>query len=671
MYGASLLGLFGHQPRRKRRGGVGAMALVFLAAFAAPAAAQSPQHPLDGLTAPEFWSLFEVMKASGRTDEKTRYSLITLHEPPKEEVLRWKPGQAFPREALAVVRQETKTYEVVVDLSARKTVLWREIKDVQPNLTMEELREAGEAVKENPDWQAAMRRRGITDFETVHCYGISPGFFGTPEEQGRRLQRVVCTDGRGTWNPDARPIEGLIVLWDADAKKVMRIIDTGPVAVPRTAADYDAELIGPLREVPTPLTVEQPLGPSFRVSGHEVSWQKWSFQFRLDPRVGLVVSSVRYADGDRVRSVLYQGSLSEIFVPYMDPNEGWYHWTYFDAGEFPFFGFGTPLEPGSDCPENAVYFDNVYADERALPHRVRRGVCLFERYAGDIAWRHRGQDDIVESRRRRDLVLRTIATFGNYDYLFDWVFLQDGTIKVVVAATGIDAVKAVAARTAAEDRDGRAQAYGRFIAENTVAVNHDHFFSFRLDLDVDGIANSFVQDQLRTERLPESNPRKSLWVAVSETLRTEQQARLHISMEKPAVWRVVNQSVKSPLGYPVGYEIKPGHNAMTLLLPDDFPQRRAGFTQYQLWVTPYRPDERHAAGEYVTQSKGGDGLPAWTSADRPIENTDLVVWYTVGMHHVPRSEDFPVMPTSWHEFELRPYNFFARNPALDLPASVH
>jgi primary-amine oxidase len=225
----------------------------------------------------------------------------------------------------------------------------------------------------------------------------------------------------------------------------------------------------------------------------------------------------------------------------------------------------------------------------------------------------------------------------------------------------------VKSRTANEDSDGQASMYGRFIAENTVGVDHDHFFSFRLDFDIDGTANSFVRDRLNVKRLPASSPRRSLWVAEPEVAKTEQQAKLHMSMEHPEIWRVVNPSVKSPLGYPVGYELMPGENAMSLLLPDDYPQKRAGFTDYELWVTPYNSNERYAAGDYPMQSKGGDGLPAWTKANRSIENTDIVLWYTMGFHHVPHSEDFPVLPTVWHEFELRPYNFFARNPALDLP----
>ena len=648
----------------KSRAVSAALAFLLLATITPPASAQVPKHPLDGLTATEFWAVYDAIKTADHADARTRYPFITLHEPPKDEVLRWKPAQPFRREALVVVKEGPHTFEAIVDVAARKVTSWKEVRDVQPNVIEEEVFGINDDVKANPEWQAAMRRRGISDYDSVICYGTSPGYFGTPEDKQQRVIRVICYDRHGVWEPDGRPIEGLAVQWDANEHKVLRVIDNGIVPVPQGPVNYDIGSVVP-RDAPSPLTIQQPQGPGFRVDGHQVSWQKWNFQFRIDRRVGPVISSVRYADGDNLRSILYEASLSEIFVPYMDPSETWYHWTYIDAGEFA-DGFASALEPGIECPENAVYFEQVFANAHAIPQRRPRAACLFERSSGDIAWRHEGLSG-VESRKARELVLRSISVLGNYDYIFDWVFQQNGSIKVEIGATGVDNVKAVTARTAAEDRDGKASAYGRFVGENTVAVDHDHYFSFRLDFDIDGTTNSFVKDKLSVERQPAENPRRSVWVAKPEVARTEEQAKLHMDMAQPAAWRVVNPGVKSPLGYPVGYEIMPGDNAMPSLLPEDYPQRRAGFTDYQQWVTPYRDNERYAAGDYPVQSKGGDGLPAWTSANRPIESTDIVVWYTIGFHHVPRAEDWPVMPTMWHEFALHPVNFFARNPALDLP----
>jgi primary-amine oxidase len=350
----------------------------------------------------------------------------------------------------------------------------------------------------------------------------------------------------------------------------------------------------------------------------------------------------------------------------MDPGEGWYPRTFFDFGDDG-SAFVSSLEPTQDCPENAVYFDQVYADWEGRPVRKPRAACLFEQPSASMAWRHDDGSGLVESRKMRQLVLRTIGTVSNYDYVFDWIFQQDGVIRVRVGATGIDNVKAVKSPTATQGPSGGASQYGRFIAENTVGVNHDHFFSFRLDFDVDGTANSFVRDKFQVQRLPSDGLRKSVWVAIPETAKTEDQAKAQMSMEHPEIWRIINPNVKNHLGYPVGYQLTGGANAMSLMVPDDYPQKRAGFTDYQVWVTPYRDNERYAAGDYTIQGKVGDGLPAWTKANRAIENTDIVLWYTMGFHHVPHAEDWPVMPTMWHEFELRPVNFFERNPALDLP----
>ena len=656
------------------------MWLVPLLCFVAlgRAAAQPAAHPLDALSASEYWTVFEAMKASGKLTDASRYASVNLKEPPKTEVLAWKEGTPFRRDALAVIKQGPDTYEAVVDIAGGKLSSWRKIEGAQANFTPDEGEWVEELIKGSADWKAAMKRRGIVDYETLNCFGGVLGYFDTEPERGRHLIRAVCSDRRGASSGQFRPIEGVTVLIDQDKRQVLKVIDTGVRPLPRETGDYH-DLEGPVREVPSPLLVQQSLGPGFRLERNQVRWQNWTFHVRVDPRVGTVVSRVRYTDQGRERSVMYQGFLSEIFVPYMDPGEDWYFINFLDIGESS-MGLSSPLERGTDCPGHATYLDGVHADERGIPHQRRRLACLFERETGDMAWRHFRRPDSIESRVRRDLVLRQISTIGNYDYLVDWVFQQDGAIKVVGGATGQVNVKAVSAKTVETSAGngshngsnggaaaGRDDAYGRLIRENLVAVNHDHFLSFRLDLDVDGPANNFVTDRLVPQQQPAGQPRRSIWVVKSETVHTEAEGRLSAHASQPALWRVVNLANRGPMGYPVSYQLKPGHSATSLLAADDNPQVRGGFSQYQLWVTRQSDGERFAAGPYPTGAKQADGLPVWTKANRSIDNTDLVVWYTMGMHHVPRAEDWPVMPVAWHELEIRPFDFFERNPALDLP----
>ena len=84
---------------------------------------------------------------------------------------------------------------------------------------------------------------------------------------------------------------------------------------------------------------------------------------------------------------------------------------------------------------------------------------------------------------------------------------------------------------------------------------------------------------------------------------------------------------------------------------------------------PYSPDELYAAGEFQNLGRDNEGLPSWTRANRSIANADVVLWYTLGITHIPRPEDWPYMPAHRGSFRLPPTSFFARNPALDVPAN--
>jgi primary-amine oxidase len=123
------------------------------------------------------------------------------------------------------------------------------------------------------------------------------------------------------------------------------------------------------------------------------------------------------------------------------------------------------------------------------------------------------------------------------------------------------------------------------------------------------------------------------------------------------------------LGLPTAYKLLPASTPTLLADPSSSVGKRAAFAAHNLWVTPYAEDERRAAGDYPNQHVGGAGLPEWTAQDRPVVDTDIVLWHSFGVTHLPRPEDWPVMPVEYTGFSLIPVGFFDRNPALDVPPS--
>lgn len=649
--------------------GVVAVGLGVLLWTGVPNRVAAAPHPLDPLEPAEYDAVVQILQDSGRVGENALYQLISLREPSKDFVKAWKPGDPIPRAALAVGMRNGQAFEAVVDLDAGELEDWRDVPGVQPGITIAEFSLAEELTEADARWQAAMRKRGITDFGQVFCVPLSAGYYAVAEEEGRRLLKVPCFDLRGTkTNLFGKPIGGLFAVVDLNAREVLDVVDLGVVPIPDDPANFDPDSVGKLRDPMKPVQISSPHGNNFTVDGQVVRWQKWSFHFRMEKRAGLVISLANYEDGGESRPVLYQGYLSEIFVPYMDPAADMYWRTFMDVGEYGFGMMASPLAAGRDCAANAVYFPAVMqmgGDGTSV--RLENAICLFERNDGSPAWRHAEfMNETHESRPKVDLVLRMASQVGNYDYFLDWVFTQAGEIRVEIGATGIDLVKAVAARKASDPTAEEDTRYGTLIAPNLLAPFHDHFFNFRLDLDVDGASNSFVKDAVVTKELSSDHPRKSIWVVESHTAKRESEARLRINLERPAQWRVISDSRTNAVGNPTGYVLQPASNMLSMLLPEDFPQKRAAFTNYHLWVTPYDEAQKFAGGNYINQSKGDDGLAVWTEADRPVEARDLVVWYSLGMRHITAAEDWPVLPTKWMSFTLKPFNFFDRSPALDL-----
>jgi primary-amine oxidase len=630
----------------------------------APGIGGAAAHPLDPLSGPEIELAVTLLRNAGLVDATTRFGLIDLDEPTKPAVLSWRPGQTTPRKAFAIARRSRVVYEAVIDLGAHKVDRWEAIPGVQSAITGEEWRKAQQITKDAAGWRKAMRKRGYAAFDKVLCTPLSAGVVANPVGEGHRLVRVTCFDAAGTSNIRARPIEGLVALVDLDASRVVRLTDSGPVPLARQTSEFG--------ERPYPSASRRPMDagapPDFSVEGSRVRWKKWSFHYRMDRRVGLIVSLVRYDDAGRRRLVLYRGSIAEMFVPYMDDDPAWSFRSWLDVGEYGFGWLSSPLVAGTDCPADAVMLDATLPDDKGQPRAARTVACLFERDTGRPLWRHaESESKLYAGRPASELVLRSIPSVGNYDYVIDWVLTEAGTIRVDVGATGIDAVKGVAAGTMRDPTAAMDAASGMLVAPNLVAVNHDHFLSFRFDVDIDAAANTLMRQRLVRRREAENSGHRSLWTVV-ETPVTQEGPVASDKPTAPDVWRIVNPSLTNRLGQHPGYELRPGSTAISLLAPDDIAHRRATFSAVPLWVTTYDPHELYAAGTYPNQSRGGDGLPAFVARHRPVRNTDIVLWYTMGFHHLPRPEDWPVMTTVWRSVALVPYGFFERNPSLDLPA---
>jgi primary-amine oxidase len=213
--------------------------------------------------------------------------------------------------------------------------------------------------------------------------------------------------------------------------------------------------------------------------------------------------------------------------------------------------------------------------------------------------------------------------------------------------------------------------YATEIAPGLGAPHHQHLFSARLDMTVDGPDNAVDELEAATAPRGADNPTGTGIVQTVTRLRTEQQAQRIADNATGRVWLISNPSVQNRLGGNVGYVLYPEGKPLLLADPQSDVYSRATFATKHLWVTPYAPDEKHPAGDFVNMHPGGAGLPTWTMADRDVDDTDIVLWHTFGLTHFPRIEDWPVMPVDSTGFVLKPHGFFARNPMLDLPPSDH
>jgi primary-amine oxidase len=617
-------------------------------------------HPLDPLSADEIRTATAILRRDCGVTDRWRIASIELREPAKQAVRDFRTGDPIAREAVVICwnRDDGAVYKARVALGEDRVTAWEHQPDGQPNMTTDEFHECNEALRRHPRVIEALAARGITDMESVVFDTWAYGAYLLPE--AHRRDRLGWTDvwhrSQAGANPYANPVAGLHFVVDMNRMELLEVEDTHRIDPPHTMGEYVPRLVPGqrLREDVRPLAISQPEGPSFGLDGNLVRWQKWSLRVGFNHREGMVLHTVAY-DG---RSVAHRLSLAEMIVPYRDPTADHYRRTAFDVGEWGLGFLTTSLELGCDCLGEIAYLDAVVHDTRGEPYAIRNAICIHEEDDA-VLWKHVDAQAGAEVRRSRRLVLSFHVTVANYEYLVYWRLYQDGSLECEVRATGIMVTSHFAA--------GEQPPYGTVVDERTYAPFHQHFLVARLDLDVDGEANTVYMTESEALPVGPDNPYGLALVQRDTPLRTESEGRQDYDWRTQRAWKVVNEGVRNALGTPVGYKLVPGACLPPMLDPGSPVMRRAAVLGHTLWVTPFHEDERWPCGELVVQSRGDRGLPAWTAQDRAIRDTDVVLWYVFGIHHITRPEDWPVMPVDTVSFWLKPVGFFDRNPALDVP----
>ena len=639
----------------------------------------SPWH---SLTETEIREVSAAVLAS--SDDPIIFNRISLLEPEKEQAILWTGSTPGRRGADILYRSNKQSWRVQYDFENKQLSAATAITSGQPMLAGEEVFPVIETVNALPEVVAALEKRGVGEGNGL-CLPRTVGrfFSNLADPVNSRLVRFDCLNIQGqsgleilpTTSAFARPVEGLSILVDVEDATIIELSDSfAEGGAPPSDFDVIEFHEGALqtRKPLSPVRINQDEGVNFSISGSQIEWQGWRFHLRFDPRQGTILNNIGMTTETGMRPVAYEIAMSEMFVPYQDPDQHWFYRAYFDMGEYGFGNMASELK-GHDCPSNATFQSVVLHTAVGEPFTAPNRICIFEFDPGYPSWRHyeslyAGVPGIEthHSRRATHLVVRMAATIGNYDYFQDYIFQQDGKIRIRLISTGVDATKGVFAETLADPTAESETQVGTLIAPYRLGVNHDHFFSYRIDMDVDGVGNNFERHSLVPVPQPENAPRQGIWGVQRERVADETGAQTVMRVERPALLTFSSDTVTNAMGYPTAYQlIFP--NIRALVTPEDDIYQRASFLKNNLWVTRYKRNELFSTGIAVNRSAPGIGLPLYASDNESIENTDLVAWPTIGFHHVPMAEDWPVMPAKVDEIVLKPRNFFDHNPAIDLP----
>ncbi|KAH9903550.1 copper amine oxidase [Xylariomycetidae sp. FL2044] len=647
----------------------------------------SHPHPFDPLSPEEISKTAAIVRPLfGDQDLNFREMIPFLEQEHRKQV----PSHTPARTARVQVQTKgpqgaIKLFEMLVDLDQSKAVTSQHLEGKHSYIDSNYMKEVEAACNADPGVQAEIKKLKLPEGATV-C--VEPWAYATDGENDMSERTSMC------WfymrlldHPDANyyayPLDLCAEVSEKlQVTKVYRLPSSEDERIhtegrpydhrkvhSTAASEYHPDLRPPPRQTTKPYQVVQPEGPSFECQKNLLKWEKWTMRVGFNYREGLTLHDVWY-DG---RSLFYRLSLAEMFVPYGDPRSPYPRKAAFDLGNDGAGINANNLQLGCDCLGHIKYFDGWHNSSEGEPLKLPNVVCCHEQDDG-IMWKHtnfRTQNAVVA--RSRILVLQTIITVSNYEYIFAFQFGQDASIHYEVRATGILSTVPIEL--------GDEVPYGTIVAPGVMAPYHQHLFSLRIDPAIDGHRNSVQVEESHAMPIDDPSVHNPLKVGyVSKNKMVEKEQGLDLDVSKARVFKIVNEGKINPITKtPVGFKLYPAASQMLLSHRDSWHAKRSEFADHAVWVTRYDDEEMFPAGRHTMQSLGGDGLASSiarrvqqspTASSSSVRNEDIVVWHTFGMTHNPRIEDWPVMPMERIVVGLKPANFFTGNPSLDVARST-
>ncbi len=346
---------------------------------------------------------------------------------------------------------------------------------------------------------------------------------------------------------------------------------------------------------------------------------RWEMCWEMRNAEGIVFHDIYFtpAGGPR-RLVLGQANLAQIHVPY-DDNGARFH----DVSDFGLGGTNLDDLTPEDCPNGTLL---VNAGKHVLCMQIGPRGYAYKYFAQQL--------------QGSALSLYSVSHVGQYNYVPVWRFIDNGAIEPTIGATG--KLQRMNYNSAAVGWPVRVDQGGQ-----VYAIAHMHNYFWRLDFDIDGPQNDQVEEFEFTPIDNNYSYQVSVTPFSTETGRTVNPTRMRS-------WRVRDTVATNSDGHAISYHLDPLRVGHIHQGPAVEP-----FTNNQFYVTVNKPCEKYASHNPEVQCAAD--VSRFVNGESLV-GQDIVVWYGITFHHLPRDEDEGMMDAHWDGFQLTPRDWTATNP---------